>query len=56
MSEKRDLANLFRMLDRPIAEFVESESFKKLEQETDVIKHIEPFDLPEIKTVAQTFS
>lgn len=49
MSEKRDLANLFRMLDRPIAEFVESESFKKLEQETDVIKHIEPFDLPEIK-------
>lgn len=49
MSEKHDLAVLFSLLDRPIAEFVESEPFKKLEQETDVIKHIEPFGLPEIK-------
>lgn len=49
MSEKHDLAVLFSLLDRPIAEFVESEPFKKLEQETDVIRHIEPFGLPEIK-------
>lgn len=49
MSEKHDLAVLFSLLDSPIAEFVESEPFKKLEQETDVIRHIEPFGLPEIK-------
>ena len=49
MSEKHDLAVLCSLLDRPIAEFVESEPFKKLEQETDVIRHIEPFGLPEIK-------
>lgn len=49
MSEKHDLAVLFSLLDSPIAEFSESESFKKMEQETDVIRHIEQFGLPEIK-------
>lgn len=49
MSEKQDLAVLFSLLGRSVSEFVESKSFKKLEQETDVIKHIEPFGLPEIK-------
>ena len=49
MSEKQDLAVLFSLLDRPIAEFVESEAFKRLEREPDVIRNIEPFGLPEVK-------
>lgn len=49
MSEKHDLAVLYSMIDRPITEFVESEPFKRLEQETDLICRIEPFGLPEIK-------
>ena len=49
MSEKQDLAVLFSLLDRPIAEFVKSEAFKRLEREPDVIRNIEPFGLPEVK-------
>ncbi len=48
MSEKHDLAVLYSLLGKTVAEFVESESFKRLEKETDVIKCIEPFKLPEI--------
>lgn len=49
MSEKHDLAILYSLIDRPITEFVESEAFKRLEQEIDLISHLEPFGLPEIK-------
>lgn len=49
MSEKHDLAVLFSLLEKPVTEFVESESFKNLEQEADLIRHIEPFGLPEVK-------
>lgn len=49
MSEKYDLAVLFGLLEKPVAEFVESESFKRLEKEPDAIRCIEPFELPETK-------
>lgn len=49
MSAKRDLADLFSLLEKPTSEFVTSESFKRLEKEVDVIKYIEPFGLPEVK-------
>ncbi len=49
MSEKYDLAVLFGLLEKTVAEFVESESFKRLEKEPDVIRRIEPFELPEVK-------
>ena len=48
MSEKHDLAELYRLMDGPVDEFVSSKSFKRLEQESDVVKHIEPFGLPEV--------
>lgn len=48
MSEKHDLAVLYSLIERPIAEFVESEPFKRLEQEPDLISRIEPFGLPEV--------
>ena len=49
MSEKQDLAILYSLIDKPITEFVESEAFKRLEQEMDLISRLEPFGLPEIK-------
>ena len=49
MNEKRDLAKLFTVLDLPVAEFVKSEPFKKLEQEPELINYLEPFGLPEVK-------
>lgn len=48
MSEKQDLAILFSLLEKPTEEFVSSPAFRKLEQETEVIKHIEKFGLPEV--------
>ena len=49
MSEKQDLAVLFTLLDKPAETFVKSESFKNLEMKPDLIKQIEPYDLPEVK-------
>lgn len=49
MNERHDLAVLFSLLNKPIAEFTESEPFRRLEQEVDLIGHIEPFGLPEVK-------
>ena len=48
MSEKQDLAILYSMLDKPINEFISSPAFKRLEQENEIIKHIEKFRLPEV--------
>ena len=48
MSEKQDLAILFSLLDKPTKEYMASPSFSRLEQEKEVIKHIEKFHLPEV--------
>lgn len=48
MSEKQDLAILFSLLEKPTEEFVSSPAFRQLEQETEVIKHIEKFGLPKV--------
>lgn len=48
MSEKQDLAILFSLLDKTTKEYMESPSFGRLEQEIEVVKHIERFRLPEV--------
>lgn len=48
MSEKQDLAILFSLLDKPTKDYIASPSFSRLEQEKEVIKHIEKFHLPEV--------
>lgn len=48
MSEKQDLAILFSLLDKPTKEYMASPSFSHLEQEIEVVKHIERFRLPEV--------
>lgn len=48
MSEKQDLAILYSLLEKPIIEFISSPAFKRLEQESEIIKHIEKFRLPEV--------
>ena len=48
MNEKQDLAILYSLLEKPIVDFVSSPAFKRLEQENEIIKHIEKFRLPEV--------
>lgn len=48
MSEKQDLATLFSLLDKPTKDYMASPSFRRLEQEKEVVKHIEKFRLPEV--------
>lgn len=48
MSEKQDLAILFSLLDKPTKDYMASPSFCRLEQEKEVVKHIEKFRLPEV--------
>lgn len=48
MSEKQDLAILFSLLEKPTEDYIASPSFMRLEQEIEVVKHIEKFRLPEV--------
>lgn len=48
MSEKQDLAILFSLLEKTTEEYIASPSFKRLEQEMDVVKRIEKYRLPEV--------